>query len=99
MYVFATICILPHFFYPLRFVQYQPNKSLVIFISIYCAFHRHHTFQFLKVTIDRGYLFSLVKDRYLFHRVDTIGNIFTSGTATRENATCENITNGVHSMK
>ena len=32
---------------------------------------------------DRGYLFLffffLVKDRNLFHRVDTIGNIFTSG--------------------
>ena len=36
--------------------------------------------------INRGYLFFLVKDRNLFHRVDTIGNIFTSG---------ENITNGV----
>ena len=42
----------------------------------------------------RGYLFFSVKDRNLFHRVDTIGNIFTSGAATREN-----ITNGVHSMK
>ena len=35
-----------------------------------------------------------VKDRHSFHRVDTIGNIFTSGCATREN-----ITDGVHSMK
>ena len=35
-----------------------------------------------------------MKDRNLFHRVDTIGNIFTSGAATREN-----ITNGVHEMK
>ena len=32
-----------------------------------------------------------VKDRNLFHRVDTIGNIFTSGAATSEN-----ITDGVH---
>ena len=38
-----------------------------------------------------GYLFFSVKDRNLFHRVDTTGNIFTSGCATREN-----ITNGVH---
>ena len=44
--------------------------------------------------IDRGYLFSSVKDRNLFHRVDTIGNIITSGEATREN-----ITDGVHEMK
>ena len=38
--------------------------------------------------------FFSVKDQNLFHRVDTIGNIFTSGTATSEN-----ITNGVHEMK
>ena len=31
----------------------------------------------------RGYLFFSVKDRNLSHRVDTIGNIFTSGAATR----------------
>ena len=39
----------------------------------------------------RGYLvfFISVKDRNLFHRVDTIGNIFTS----------ENIADGVHEMK
>ena len=35
-----------------------------------------------------------MKDRNLFHWVDTIGNILTSGAAT-----CENITDGVHSMK
>ena len=35
-----------------------------------------------------------VEDGNLFHRVDTIGNIFTSGAAT-----CENITDGVHEMK
>ena len=34
-----------------------------------------------------------MKDRNLFHRVDTIGNIFTSGCATREN-----ITDGVHEV-
>ena len=45
--------------------------------------------------INRGYLFFSVKDRnFLFHRVDTMGNIFTSGTATSEN-----ITDGVHEMK
>ena len=38
-------------------------------------------------------LFS-VKDRNSFHRVDTIGNIFRSGAATREN-----ITDGVHELK
>ena len=44
---------------------------------------------------NRGYLgFFSVKDRNLFHRVDTIGNIFTSGAATSEN-----ITDGVHEMK
>ena len=41
------------------------------------------------------YLFFIsVKDRNLFHLVKAIGNIFTSGAATREN-----ITDGVLSMK
>ena len=57
--------------------------------------------------VYRGYLFfsvkieiyfiewtQSVKDRNLFHQVDTIGNIFTSGAATSEN-----ITDGVHEMK
>ena len=44
--------------------------------------------------IYRGYLFLSVKDRNIFHRVDTIGNIFTSGEATSEN-----ITDGVQEMK
>ena len=44
--------------------------------------------------IYRGYLFFLVKDRNLFHRVDIIGNIFMSGEATSEN-----ITDGVLEMK
>ena len=43
----------------------------------------------------RGYLFFSVKDRNLFHRVDTIGNIFTSGCC----ATRVNITDGVHEIK
>ena len=51
--------------------------------------------KWLKKKIYRGYLFIFsVKDRNLFHRVDTIGNIFTSGEATGEN-----ITDGVHEMK
>ena len=48
-------------------------------------------------TLYRGYLFLFsVKDRNLdqIHRVDTIGIIFTSGCATREN-----ITDCVHEMK
>ena len=32
----------------------------------------------------RGYLFFSVKDRHLFHRVDTIGDIFTSGAAEKK---------------
>ena len=48
----------------------------------------------ISMQIDRGYLFISVKDRNLFHRVDTMGNIFTSGAATSEN-----ITDGVHKMK
>ena len=45
---------------------------------------------------NKGYLvfFFSVKDRNLFHRKDTIGNIFTSAAATSEN-----ITDGVHEMK
>ena len=40
-------------------------------------------------------MFFSVKDRnLLFHLVDTIGNIFTSGTAISES-----ISNGVHEMK
>ena len=46
------------------------------------------------VYMNRGYLCFSVKDLNLFHRVDTIGNIFTSGEATSEN-----ITDGVHEMK
>ena len=42
----------------------------------------------------RGYLFFSVKDRNSFQRVDTVGNIFMSGTARSEN-----ITDGVHKMK
>ena len=38
--------------------------------------------------------FCTVKDQNLFHRVDTIGNIFTSGAATSEN-----ISDVVHEMK
>ena len=48
----------------------------------------------LQYKIKRIYVFFSVKDRNLLQRVDTIGNIFTSGTAMSEN-----ITNGVHEMK
>ena len=44
--------------------------------------------------INTGFLFFSVKDRNLFHRVETISNIFMSGAATSEN-----ITDGVHEMK
>ena len=44
---------------------------------------------------NRGYLFFFsVKDRNLFYRVDTIGNIFTRGAATSKN-----IIDVVHEMK
>ena len=45
-------------------------------------------------SINRGYLFFSVKDRNLFHPVDTISNIFTGGEAKSEN-----ITDGVYEMK
>ena len=41
------------------------------------VYDRHADNAILK--IHGGYLFFSVKDRNLFHRVDTIGNIFTSG--------------------
>ena len=44
--------------------------------------------------IDDICFFFSIKDRNLFHRVDTIGNIFKSGPATSEN-----ISDGVHEMK
>ena len=60
-----------------------------------------HTIHLNFIHIYRGYIyiyiyffFFSVKDRNLCNRVDTIGNIFTSGAAT-----CENITDGVHKMK
>ena len=47
-----------------------------------------------KHEINRIFGFFSVKDRNLFHLVNTIGNIFTCGCATREN-----ITDGVHSTR
>ena len=44
--------------------------------------------------IYRIFVFFSVKDGNLFHRVDTICNISTSGAATSEN-----VTDGVHEMK
>ena len=59
---------------------------------MFCTMHNLNEKQ---EQLYRGYLgFFLVKDQNLFHRVDTIGNIFTSGAATSEN-----ITDGVHEMK
>ena len=58
------------------------------------GFQRCHHRGSAYTCIWRGYLFFSVKDRNLFHLVDTIGNIFTSGAATSEN-----ITDGVHEMK
>ena len=48
----------------------------------------------LEQDIEDICFFVCVKDQNLFHRVDTIGNIFTSGAATSEN-----INDGVHEMK
>ena len=60
--------------------------------SVQCTMHNLNEKQ---EQLYRGYLgVFLVKDQNLFHRVDTIGNIFTSGAATSEN-----ITDGVHEMK
>ena len=50
--------------------------------------------QVLKFAFSVGHVTSKLKDQNLLHRVDTIGNIFTSGAATSEN-----ITDGVHKMK
>ena len=67
------------------------GATSVVSKNIFTAISRYPTG---KHEINRGYLFFSVKYRNLFHRVDTIGNIFTSGAAT-----CENITDGVHKMK
>ena len=52
--------------------------------------YKHSLVQYIE---DICFFFS-VKDGNLFHRVNTIGNIFTSGEATSEN-----VTDGVHEMK
>ena len=49
---------------------------------------------YIDLYIEDIWVYFSVKDRNLFHRLDTIGNIFTSGEATSEN-----ITDGVHEMK
>ena len=56
--------------------------------SLYTLFFEKIVLQYLihiiiNVKVFRGYLFFSVKDGNLFHRVDTIGNIFTSGEATK----------------
>ena len=57
----------------------EPLASLITFFKTNLINFYH------KGQGNRGYLFFSVKDRNLFHLVDTIGNIFTSGTATSEN--------------
>ena len=52
------------------------------------------TYKLTENKYTKDICFFSVKDRNLFHRVNTISNIFPRGCAT-----CENITNGVHSMK
>ena len=54
--------------------------------------YSHTAPRFLKDIKD--ICFFSAKDRTLFHRVDTIGNIFTSGEAKSKN-----ITDGVHEIK
>ena len=71
-----------------------PGHFRCVYINNKTSFGKGFTVKNSSFGIQRGYLFFSVKDRNLFHRVDTIGNIFTRGCATREN-----ITNGVHSMK
>ena len=56
----------------------------IFLVFLPCAWIVHI---WLVKTVYRGYLFFSVKDRHLFHRVDTIRNIFTSGAATSKNIT------------
>ena len=67
-----------------------PEKEIQYLWFGYLSFNQPN----IHAITHRGYLFFSVKDLNLFHRVDTIGNIFTSGEATTEN-----ITDGVHEMK
>ena len=60
------------------------NSTVQVFISSKPMF----------VGTCRGYWFFSETDRKLFHRVDSIGNIFMSGAAMSEN-----ITDNVHAMK
>ena len=72
----------------------KESISHVVYKQIYILSRDFVSVEFAFLYIYRGYLVFLVKDRNLFHRVDTIGNIFMSGCATREN-----ITHGVNEMK
>ena len=58
--------------------------SLVYQDKIY---HRCYCMAITLVERNRGYLFFSVKDEILFHWVDTIGNIFTSGAFFSEKKT------------
>ena len=65
------------------------------FVHKYQAIHCFHRFLYCYMPKDiKDICFLSVKDRNSFHRVDTIGNIFTSGAAMSEN-----ITDVVHEMK
>ena len=50
--------------------------------------------EIVAMTLRISFFFFSVKDQNLFHRVNIIGNILTSGAATSEN-----ITDDVHEMK
>ena len=92
-----TLTTEPPLSHPGRAVQ-SLTLWLLTFFFIYYGWHEHlitiHPNHPVWHIIYRGYLlFFSVKDRNLFRRVDTIGNIFTSGAATSEN-----ITDGVNEM-
>ena len=73
------------------------RRKCIHVLKISVEYHIYHALYCMDIRVVeryRGYLLFSVKDRNLFHRVDTISNIFTSGAATREN-----ITDGVHEMK
>ena len=82
-------------------LEVECNKTISLQLFCACSYIKKRYIVF-GVFIFRNILgkeiedicFFLVKDRNLFHLVDTIGNIFTSGAATSEN-----ITDGVHEMK
>ena len=75
-------CVIKRDVYPQK--MHSCSKNIRRYISFWCKNIRG---------INRRFFF-FVKDRNLFHPVNIIGNIFTSGAATSEN-----ITDAVHEMK